>query len=202
MRIKINRENCVNCGECLRACPHLKNNFSSNIFNCDNCGDCAKACPEKAIYKINKIYKIDKEKCNNCGICISVCEKNALIQQNDFPAKCDQCIETGQPKCIKVCPYNSLEIKYSEKEQKTIEKITGWKKTKIDHEKVVALYENHEIQKKGEERYYITYLKEITYDEALLLESVLNAFRKEEKADEAIADEIIEQYCNFNKIKN
>jgi len=201
MKIELDKNKCVNCGECVRNCPYMTDNFSTDIFKCDNCGLCAETCPEKAIYEVNGIYKIDYDKCTNCGICVETCPQNAIIPQKDKPAKCDLCIGKEKPLCLKTCPYNALNLVYSEKEQKKIEEVTGWKKIKKQKGKLIAIYENAEIQKIKENRYYLIYLKEITYDEAILLEKVLNAFRKEEKPDESIAEEIIEQYCDLNEIK-
>ncbi len=201
MKIELDKNKCVNCGECMKNCPYMTDTYSSNIFKCDNCGICANVCPEKAIYQVNGIYKIDYDKCTNCGICVEACPKNAIIpQKNGKPAKCDLCMDKGKPQCMAVCPYNALSLSYSETEKKFIEKIIGWKKLKKEQGTLVAIYENNEIIKIGEERHYITQLKEVNYDEALLIEKALNAFRKEKNPDEATAEEIIEQYCDLNNI--
>ena len=202
MKIELDKNKCVACGECVRNCPYMTDTYSTDIFKCNNCGICADVCPEKAIYEVNGIYKIDYDKCTNCGLCVEACPQHAIIpQKNGKPAKCDLCIDKGKPQCVSVCPYNALSVAYSDEEKEFIEKTAGWKKIKRDEGKLVAIYENSEVQKIGSERFYFSYLKELSYDEALLVEKVLNAFRKEKNPDEETALEIIREYCDLNKIK-
>ncbi len=202
MKIELDKSKCVACGECVRNCPYMTDTYSTDIFKCNNCGICAEVCPEKAIYNVNGIYKIDYDKCTNCGLCAEACPQHAIIpQKNGKPAKCDLCIDRGKPQCVGVCPYNALNVGYSDEEKRFVEKISGWKKIKREKGKLVAIYENCEVQKIGNERFYISYLKELSYDEAKLVDAVLNALRKESTPDEEMAREIIREYCDLNKIE-
>jgi electron transfer flavoprotein alpha subunit len=53
--IKINKEKCTGCGNCVDACPfgvlEIKNGKAviKNIANCRMCGRCMQACPNNAI---------------------------------------------------------------------------------------------------------------------------------------------------------
>lgn len=40
---------------------------------CINCGECVKACPNQAIEYKDGVYKIDDRLCDRCGKCVSVC---------------------------------------------------------------------------------------------------------------------------------
>ncbi len=45
---------------------------------CINCGECVEACPENAHKMVNGIHHFDRERCLNCGACETVCLGNAL----------------------------------------------------------------------------------------------------------------------------
>jgi len=54
MPIKINREQCISCGKCIKACPNAALEMTSfgllvNPKLCDNCGKCIEACNTGAI---------------------------------------------------------------------------------------------------------------------------------------------------------
>ena len=61
--VKINKEKCSGCGNCVEVCPfgvlEIKNGKAvvKNFKNCKKCGACMSACPNNAI-RIN--YKEEK----------------------------------------------------------------------------------------------------------------------------------------------
>lgn len=48
------------------------------MANCVNCGECKKACPTEAISYINSKAVIDYDKCIDCGECFRACDYNAI----------------------------------------------------------------------------------------------------------------------------
>ncbi|HSA06569.1 MAG TPA: 4Fe-4S binding protein [Candidatus Gastranaerophilales bacterium] len=55
----INKENCINCGKCISACPTaaINENLSIDMGKCTFCGDCERICPENVI-KFTNFHKI------------------------------------------------------------------------------------------------------------------------------------------------
>ena len=70
--------------------------------NCIYCGACAKVCRVGAIEvnRLEKVWKINRDKCINCGRCIKICRKSALngtigfkiyfAGKNFLPMICDE----------------------------------------------------------------------------------------------------------------
>ena len=57
--------------------PHfIKCDIDSS--KCSGCGNCEEVCSQKAVFKMNKIYSMQKNKCIGCKRCISVCKKQAI----------------------------------------------------------------------------------------------------------------------------
>ncbi len=96
----VDREKCVGCGMCAKACPkhiiqvHSKKDLvyvacSSNekgaqtrkrcTAGCIGCMKCQKACNFDAITVENNLAKIDFEKCKNCGLCAKECPTGAIM---------------------------------------------------------------------------------------------------------------------------
>ena len=172
--MNFNKEKCVDCKQCLRNCPQLKENFSLKILKCDHCNLCIDNCPQKAIYKIDDIVVIDYEKCNNCVQCVKICPKKAIIIDNNKPKKCNLCFDQKEIKCIKSCTYKAISLKKTE----TI----GWK-----------------IISSGE---YKIKQDNIQQDGIKLINFVLNEFRKRYKNyDEFAVSELFDYYCEKNKFK-
>ncbi len=71
----INKEKCINCGQCAKVCPY------SAIANRKR--PCANACAVKAISaNTADACKIDHNKCVNCGACMSSCPFGAIMDKS------------------------------------------------------------------------------------------------------------------------
>lgn len=96
----VNRDNCVACGMCSKACPNslIRISPAKNIVvvqcsskakgaqakkecanACIGCGLCEKACKFDSIHVENNLAFIDPEKCKNCGMCAKVCPTGAIL---------------------------------------------------------------------------------------------------------------------------
>ncbi|MDR2431158.1 MAG: RnfABCDGE type electron transport complex subunit B [Candidatus Margulisbacteria bacterium] len=95
----IDRDKCLDCGACIRACPkgllrrvvkkELKLVLCSNhdrgpsaravcAAPCTACGLCVKNCPYQAIALRDNLAVIDPAKCTNCGVCAGKCPTKAI----------------------------------------------------------------------------------------------------------------------------
>lgn len=61
---KVNTENCINCGSCVKACPI--NAIESKEI-------------ENGLGGMKKIIKINEDICLGCGVCVRSCHKNSLF---------------------------------------------------------------------------------------------------------------------------
>ena len=95
----INKEICISCGACVKACPkHIielipktakvyvacsskckgKEVMSSCKVGCIGCGLCAKNCPNNAIKMIDNLAVIDYSLCTGCGLCRDKCPRKII----------------------------------------------------------------------------------------------------------------------------
>ena len=199
MRLAIDQTRCIKCGKCLEACPKLPYKKDYKIFDC-SCQDkkCLYSCPRDAIFETNGVVVIDKKKCNGCGDCLKICEKKAIVRQMGYYSKCDLCFESGKRKCVEACPNKAITIEHDEFEKERIREIIGWRKIKYDVEKRLEDNDGYQIVRvRGkEEPIFSIRIREIGYDEALLIAKVLEEFRESSgEYDEKTIAGIIDSYC-------
>ena len=115
---------CLGGGDCVKACEYgaitMKNGVSViNKDLCVACGKCVKACPKHIIELIPKdaaiyiacssehrgkdVMNVCKKGCIGCGICTKNCPENAIIMEDNLP-KVDYSKCTGCFTCVEKCP--------------------------------------------------------------------------------------------------
>lgn len=88
--------------------------FKPYPLQCRHCDEpaCVLACMSAAIHKDEEtgIVTIDEDRCVGCGMCIMACPFGALIMDGErrVSLRCDHCVESKEPACVKACPTKSL----------------------------------------------------------------------------------------------
>lgn len=65
------------------------------------------ACISGAMNKLDRVYN-RWEKCVGCFMCIMNCPYGAILPFSGKAVKCDQCIFTEKPACVRACPVNAI----------------------------------------------------------------------------------------------
>ena len=107
---QIDREKCVGCEACMKACPNhiIQMVGKKNLFvvacqskakgaqtrkactaGCIGCMKCQKICKFEAVTVENNLATIDYDKCKNCGMCAKECPTGAILsfRKKKAPAK-------------------------------------------------------------------------------------------------------------------
>ncbi|MBA1335604.1 MAG: hypothetical protein HPY66_1229 [Firmicutes bacterium] len=120
-------EKCSGCGLCSLACSEKRIGAYSNkqgfihvysqpdklAYNLEACflceeHKCVEICSTDALIIERDRVKFIESNCVHCGLCVSECPYNIMVFKGDEPEMCDLC--GGNPECVKVCPWNALEI--------------------------------------------------------------------------------------------
>ena len=117
----INKEKCVNCGACAKACQY------SAIENRKR--PCENVCPVKAIEaNEDQAAKINSDKCINCGACISQCPFGAIMDKSFILDAIDYMQKSDDNRNFKVYALIAPAIADSFREYSLGQVVTGLKK--------------------------------------------------------------------------
>lgn len=89
--------------------------YISFAIQCRHCEDapCIESCLTGAMYKDENTGAVlnNKEKCVGCWMCVMVCPLGVIkidIENKRVSSKCDLCIASGFPACVKHCPNEAI----------------------------------------------------------------------------------------------
>ncbi|MBN3037559.1 MAG: Flp pilus assembly complex ATPase component TadA [Candidatus Diapherotrites archaeon] len=151
------------CSHC-GACEEVCSH-ATILMKCTQCNACVAACPRNAFVEVSSnIYSVDPRKCDGCGACVSACPENAIVLEGGKARKCDLC-----GRCVGVCP-SGLRLEHTDDEERFISSFLGWRA--CDGEYKASCYH-------------------LSFDEAVLLRSVAEAFKD---AGDGMED-VFDAYC-------
>lgn len=133
-RIKIDRNRCIGCLNCVASCIVSHQSDSSDSRNrvvidssnqtapifCRQCDrpECAYTCMTGAMKKNHETGYVDydKDRCASCYMCIMACPYGVLKSdslENKVIMKCNMCIHRtddpkGNPRCVEKCPMQAI----------------------------------------------------------------------------------------------
>ncbi len=98
------------------------------VETCIGCTACTNRCPTNAIWgERNTIHYIDPALCIDCGACGAVCPVECILDDDgdicrkfakkEWPKAVvdpDKCIGSGCELCINVCPFEALELDFTD----------------------------------------------------------------------------------------
>ncbi|MDD3126817.1 MAG: 4Fe-4S binding protein [Candidatus Izemoplasmatales bacterium] len=89
----INYETCIECGVCIKMCPHNvydKNRLQPTVINPDGCIDkckyCANHCPTESIEYVGDVVKVTECGCKNDSECN--CKEDECQGENECECGC------------------------------------------------------------------------------------------------------------------
>lgn len=80
-------------------------NLTAKAKLCLKCQLCIETCPQNAITVDREgIFRIDYDICDGCKLCLDVCPAEVIIEYNNRPLRCNDCLE-----CVKACEPAALQ---------------------------------------------------------------------------------------------
>jgi carbon-monoxide dehydrogenase iron sulfur subunit len=153
------KDRCIQCGACKTACvaeheknhllydglcgipmakkragttatPHSLENPLPHPVRCLHCEEpsCAEACISGAIGVADRVYS-NWERCVGCFMCVMNCPYGAIVPVLGKAVRCDHCLFTEKPACVRACPQNAILFVDTEDTHGTADK-TKWKERK------------------------------------------------------------------------
>jgi len=120
------------------SCALLYRGRGQCAYSCLGFGDCVPACTSGAIYIVNGIPVIDKEKCNGCTMCVKACPKSLIeVVPSDkiYYVSCSSNDKGGVTR--KLCTAGCIGCKKCEKKCETGAVTVDKNLARIDPEKCV-----------------------------------------------------------------
>jgi len=111
-RMRINPDECLNCGACAEVCPteaiqEYNNTYIINPNLCTGCGACEPECPAQAIVEWTLIVvPTISDDCIGCGACEEACPTNAISIDETAVINPNLC--AGCRECVDVCPVAAI----------------------------------------------------------------------------------------------
>ena len=95
--------------------------------------------------------KIIKDKCTGCGFCVKVCPYNAIEIVDKLPVIKDNCIYCGE--CLRACKFGAMVLKKTEEREKDITSYKGvWVFCEQRNDQIQSI--SYELLEKGRELAY------------------------------------------------
>ena len=131
------KERCTTCGACAVACgvEHKKNHrlydrlaplpmgrkrrasparadteaLPPHAVRCEHCEEpaCLEACISGAFGRADRVFT-RWDRCIGCFMCVMNCPFGAVLPFFNKAVKCDACLFTERPACVRACPQNAL----------------------------------------------------------------------------------------------
>lgn len=132
-QLKIEKEECVNCGWCAINCPFealeflieneamrarsmeveapkVRGRIEVREESCVVCGRCEESCPQDSI-EVGGIVRVTSDECTLCGLCQDQCPEEAIsinFENNMVEIDGSSCVRCGA--CEQICPTDSIRM--------------------------------------------------------------------------------------------
>ncbi len=188
MKIEVHRDKCVEgCSLCFEACPQVTQEMTETyskselmeFFHSSSLDESiTRNCPESA-FEENQSHnhQLNKEKCSDCGLCMEKSD-GKILHDGETPIKCNLCAGEEDYKCVKACPYNALEVVYTQEEKNTLREKIGYRVR--DLEKTREIEGKIAITKERDEPVYFTGEENLGLQEAKITSEIIKHIRENE----------------------